>query len=133
MPHRIHTLSNAGLWLIDGIVLGFAGILGVISQINLKEFTGPDGFLIAAILVVGVLWKNGQSRDKKDAELRERHHIELMEMQKSSHSASAVAQEKIAALTSESILASFKVAGEIKNLTSELEKRTCWAKLPKVE
>lgn len=131
MPHRLNHISNACLWMIDGAVLAFTGFVAIVSQMSFDKFTGPDGFLVAAILVVAVLWKNGQSRDKQDAELRERHHIELMEMQKAAHVAHAAAQERIAALTSESILAAFKVAGEMKNLNAELKSRICFADKPK--
>lgn len=119
MPHRIPHITSAGLWMIDGICLGFAALAATLSQIDVKSFTGPDGFLLAALAVVAVLWKNGVSRDK----LLAKNHDEMLAMQRE-------ANKQIAELTAEGIKASFMVAGEIKDLRSELEKRVCWAKLP---
>lgn len=118
MPHRITQLSSASLWVIDGVALGFATFLAIFEELSFKDLTGPNGFLIASIAVCWVLWKNGQSRDKQDAELRERHHAEMMTMTQESN-------QKLAELSAESIKASFMVAAELGKLKGELGKRPC--------
>ena len=114
MPHRIPHITSSFLWMIDGIVLSIAGIGAYLAQVDLKAFTGNDGFLLAALAVVGVLWKNGVSRDK----LISKNHDEMLGMQRENNL-------QLAQLAAESIKASFIVAAEIKGLKVELGKRPC--------
>lgn len=117
MPHRIAALSNVGLWIFDGFTLAIAGLWAVIDGITLGDLTGPHGLLMGALLVVGVLWKNGAARERNEEkrraieeEKREMRHKEMLAMQEknsadilkitvesiAAHAAVAVALEKMA-------------------------------------
>ena len=122
MPHRINQITTASLWVIDGIMISLLSLVALIDSIKISDLTGPSGFLIGTIAVIVVMWKNGNNRDKIFMETTERHHLETMAANKEHN-------VQIAGLTSESIKASFVVAGEIKSLKAELAKRPCCADL----
>lgn len=118
MPHRISLATHTFYWIIDGIVLGFASFVALLDSVTIGDLTGPHALVIGAVVVAWVLWNNGKERDKKFLEISERHHSEMMAMQKEGNAT-------LADLTAESIKASFTVAGEMQKLTAEIKARPC--------
>lgn len=131
MPHRI-LISNYMNNLGDGLaILGFS-VMATIESFTVSDLTGPHALLLAALGVVGILWRNNAERDKKDEAraiadntARDKRHTEMMDMQK----ANAADLKQI---TVSSIRANVATAAAVKTLVKELERRPCAANLPKI-
>ena len=127
MPHRIHALTTALTYFVEGTLFtlglmwtgGARFVAQIVDKETMDQLRSADGALFGAAVIVVALWLGKIS----DAKKMDKRHDEMIATMRAGN-------ERSEALTAEAIKAQLIVAHKLETLVTELNGRPCGMSKP---